>query len=165
MVKLRLLLSAGITAAGVDAVTVNVDKPTRFGLPLMMPFLLNFRPGGSAPRVTANRALGLAKPNCYGRPRTAAYGLGCGGLRAGLMVTTKVALVDPKKYVDSVTVNLNVPASVGVPVISSPSLRTSPGGSDPAVTANRSLRWVAKLAVNAVPCTPNAGGGGAGTPG
>jgi hypothetical protein len=52
----------------------------------------------------------------------------------GLIISESAAVADPDALSETLTLNVDVPAAVGVPVIAPPAPSVSPAGSDPLAT-------------------------------
>lgn len=146
--------------------TVKFEVPDAVGVPLMAPLALRVKPAGSAPALTDHVYGGvppLAPRFCgpYFVPAVPAGSevvVTLGGAGAGLMTIWRGCV--PDRFAESValTVKLNVPDAVGVPVIAPLLARVKPAGSAPALTDHEyggvppvALRFCCGYAVPAVP--------------
>src|SRR6185295_3112568 len=131
---------APVTPLASVAVTVMFEEPTAPGVPEMTPEApASVSPPGSVPAVTA-KVYGARPPAAasaieYDRPWYASASEGVDTATGDSVATERLRLAVTPLASVSVTVKLEEPAVVGVPVMVPPLESESPAGSAPDVTA------------------------------
>jgi hypothetical protein len=137
----KLCVAGGFTP--LEAVTVAPKVPGTCGVPESNPFAARLSPAGSTPDVTANVGAGVPVATnmwAYGSPTVPDAGnalVKAGGAVGADIVMEKLCVDAGSMPLEAVTVPVNGPTTVGVPVTAPvDGFKDRPSGNAPAVTMN-----------------------------